>query len=191
LLVDLTRDRSVRAVSEIRKQLAEQPLQVATMVHESVHQLAFNSGLQVRFADNPVWLSEGLAVFFEPITPRSSTLWTKPGLVNGRLHPIFVNSVSNGRVSVSLDSLVGEDDAFLKTESAPAAYAESWALVSYLFKEHPAGMKAYLAAIAAHQPLKQISREDRILEFSQAIGESPGELESAAVSFIQRMRVPR
>ena len=33
---------------------------VATIIHEATHQLAFNSGLQTRFADNPLWLSEGL-----------------------------------------------------------------------------------------------------------------------------------
>ncbi len=76
LLMDLTRDRSIRSASAIRKRLAEQPLQVGTMVHEAVHQLAFNSGLQVRMADNPVWFSEGLALYFEQIVPRSATLWT-------------------------------------------------------------------------------------------------------------------
>ncbi len=32
---------------------------VATIVHECVHQLSYNSGLQVRMADNPIWVSEG------------------------------------------------------------------------------------------------------------------------------------
>ena len=41
---------------------------LATNVHEAVHQLSFNTGLQVRLADNPLWFSEGMAMFFE--TPR-------------------------------------------------------------------------------------------------------------------------
>ena len=36
---------------------------VATIIHEATHQIAFNSGLQRRFADNPLWLSEGLAIY--------------------------------------------------------------------------------------------------------------------------------
>lgn len=191
LLVDLTRDRSVRSVSEIRKQLADQPLQVATMVHESVHQLAFNSGLQVRMADNPVWLSEGLSVYFEPITPRSSTLWTKPGLVNGRLHPIFMNSLRGNQMMVPFGTLVSSDESFLSVDSAPAAYAESWGLVSYLFKQEKAGMRAYLQKIGQHKPLQPLSREERIREFEEAFGKSPDEMQPLTVSFVQRLRVPR
>lgn len=191
LLVDLTRDRSVRSVSEIRKQLAEQPLQVATMVHESVHQLAFNSGLQVRMADNPVWLSEGLAVYFEPITPRSSTLWTKPGLVNGRLHPIFMNSIRGNQMTVPFGTLISSDESFLSADSAPAAYAESWGLVSCLFRQEKAGMKAYLQKIGQHKPLQPLSRQERILEFEEAFGKSPDEMQASTVSFVQRLRVPR
>jgi hypothetical protein len=191
LLVDLTRDRSVRSVSEIRKQLADQPLQVATVVHESVHQLAFNSGLQVRMADNPVWLSEGLAVYFEPITPRSSTLWTKPGLFNGRLHPLFMNSIRGNQMTVPFGTLVSSDESFLSADSAPAAYAESWGLVSYLFKQEKGGMKAYLQTIGQHKPLQPLSREERIREFEEAFGKSPDETQASTVSFVQRLRVPR
>ncbi|HAC89334.1 MAG TPA: hypothetical protein DCF63_01700, partial [Planctomycetaceae bacterium] len=54
---------------------------VATIVHEAVHQLAFNSGLQVRLADNPLWLSEGLAMFFEAPDLQSPQGW-KIGNVN-------------------------------------------------------------------------------------------------------------
>ena len=38
---------------------------VATIIHEATHQIAFNCGLQARFADVPLWVSEGLAVYFE------------------------------------------------------------------------------------------------------------------------------
>ena len=38
---------------------------VATIVHEATHQLAYNCGVQQRFADNPVWVSEGMAMYFE------------------------------------------------------------------------------------------------------------------------------
>ena len=34
---------------------------VATIIHEATHQLAYNSGMQRRYADNPMWVSEGLA----------------------------------------------------------------------------------------------------------------------------------
>ena len=56
---------------------------VATVIHEATHQLAFNSGLQVRFADNPLWVSEGLAIYFETPNLSSSRGWRKIG----GLHP--------------------------------------------------------------------------------------------------------
>ncbi len=36
-----------------------------TIVHEAVHQLAFNTGVHERLADNPQWIVEGLATMFE------------------------------------------------------------------------------------------------------------------------------
>src|SRR5690349_23883131 len=50
---------------EVTRRLSKFPSSVATVVHEAVHQLAFNTGLQVRYADNPMWVSEGLAMYFE------------------------------------------------------------------------------------------------------------------------------
>ncbi|MEZ6032406.1 MAG: DUF1570 domain-containing protein [Planctomycetaceae bacterium] len=82
LLLDLTGDRSIRSRANIRRVLAGKPLQVATVVHEAVHQLSFNTGLQVRMADNPLWISEGLAMYFETPSVRSTWLWSRPGLVN-------------------------------------------------------------------------------------------------------------
>ncbi len=37
----------------------------ATIVHEAVHQLAFNTGVHERLAENPLWLVEGFATMFE------------------------------------------------------------------------------------------------------------------------------
>ena len=38
---------------------------MATIVHEATHQIAFNCGMQQRYADIPLWLCEGMAVYFE------------------------------------------------------------------------------------------------------------------------------
>ena len=40
---------------------------VATVVHEATHQMAFNCGLHTRYADIPVWVSEGIAMYFETL----------------------------------------------------------------------------------------------------------------------------
>ena len=191
LLMDLTRDRSLPSLTAIRKRLADQPLQVATMVHEAVHQLAFNTGLQIRMADNPVWLSEGLALYFEPIAPRSATLWTRPGLVSSRHHPVFVRHSENGTTEIRLRELVSVDKTFLSGDSVATAYAESWGLTSYLFRQQKDGMKKYLTKIARRKPLQRVSPEERVAEFQEAFGKSPDEIERETVSFVRRLRPPR
>ena len=191
LLQDLTRDRSLRSSTAIRKRLADQPLQVATMVHEAIHQLAFNSGLQIRMADNPVWLSEGLALYFEPIAPRSSNLWTRPGLVSGRHHPVFVKNSENGITEIPLRDLLSVDKAFLSADAVAIAYAESWGLTSYLFRQQKDGMKKYLTKISQRKPLQRVSPEERVSEFEDAFGKSADEIERETVSFVRRLRPPR
>ena len=191
LLLDLTRDRSLRSATAIRKRLADQPLQVATMVHEAIHQLAFNTGLQIRMADNPVWLSEGLALYFEPIAPRSSNLWTRPGLVSGRHHPVFVRHSENGATEIPLRDLLSVDNAFLDADTMPTAYAESWGLTSYLFRQQKDGMQKYLTKISQRKPLQRVSPEERVAEFQEAFGKSPDEIERETVSFVRRLRPTR
>ena len=191
LLIDLTRDRSLRSATAIRKLLSDQPLQVATMVHEAVHQLSFNTGLQVRMADNPVWLSEGLALYFEPIAPRSANLWTRPGLVSGRHHPVFVRHSENGATEISIRDLLADDKAFLNADSMATAYAESWGLTSYLFRQQKDGMRKYLTNISRRKPLQKVSPEERVAEFEDAFGKSSDEIERETVSFVRRLRPPR
>ena len=181
LLLDLTRDRSLRSATAIRKRLADQPLQVATMVHEAIHQLA----------DNPVWLSEGLALYFEPIAPRSSNLWTRPGLVSGRHHPVFVRHSENGATEIPLRDLLSVDNAFLDADTMPTAYAESWGLTSYLFRQQKDGMQKYLTKISQRKPLQRVSPEERVAEFQEAFGKSPDEIERETVSFVRRLRPTR
>lgn len=189
LLQDLTRDRSLKAPA-IRKKLAEQPLQLATIVHEAVHQLAFNTGLQVRMADNPVWFSEGLATYFEQVAVKSPQLWSKPGLVNARHHAEFVRTAT-GALSIPLETLLGSEDTFLDSTTVATAYAESWALVYYLHKDHREKLGVYMNSLSRLQPIQRVSPEMRMTIFSQAFGESPGDMEKKMIPVIRKLRVPK
>jgi hypothetical protein len=191
LLLDLTGDRSLRSASTIRKRLADKPLQVATVVHEAVHQLAFNSGLQVRMADNPLWLSEGLAMYFETTSARSSLLWNRPGLVNPRHQPGFMKLLVANQVSGGMKSLIESDTAFLNAAEMPAAYAKAWALTHYLMREEKTGMQKYLHNISQRKPMVGLTAEERTQEFVTAFGKLPDEMEQKLVSYIRRQRVLR
>jgi hypothetical protein len=191
LLLDLTQDRSIRSATAIRKRLAERPWQVATMVHEAVHQLAFNSGLQVRMADNPVWFSEGLALYFEPIVPRALSLWTRPGIVNGRHHPVFMRAAESGKPEITFVDLLQSDKPFVDEQRVAVAYAESWGLTMYLFRQQRDGMKMFATTLSQRKPLQKVSPEQRIQEFQTAFGKSPDQMEAEVVSFVRRLRVPK
>lgn len=191
LLLDLTGDRSIRSAATIRKRLANKPLQVATVVHEAVHQLAFNSGLQVRMADNPLWLSEGLAMYFETTSSRSSLLWNRPGLVNPRHQPAFMKLVEANQVSGGMNTLIESDSAFLNAAEMSAAYARAWALIHYLVREEKSGMQKFLHNIQQRKPMVGLTSEERAQEFLTAFGKLPDEMEQELVSYIRRQRVLR
>ncbi|MBL8811445.1 MAG: DUF1570 domain-containing protein [Planctomycetaceae bacterium] len=189
LLQDLTRDRSLKAPA-IRKKLSEQPLQLATIVHEAVHQLAFNTGLQVRMADNPVWFSEGLATYFEQVAVKSPQLWTKPGLVNARHHAEFVRT-ANASLSIPLETLLSSEDTFLDSTTVATAYAESWALVYYLQKENKEGFGVYMNSLSRLKPIQKVSPEMRLTIFKEAFGASPEEVAKKMIPVIKKLRAPK
>jgi hypothetical protein len=191
LLLDLTRDRSIRTASKIRQRLEEQPLQVATVVHEAVHQLAFNTSLQTRMADNPLWITEGLATWFEPLSPRSGLLWSKPGIVNARHQPAFLKFCTGTTPQIAFRDLIASDSAFLEDDSVAAAYAESWALTTWLIREQPDELSSYLRTIGRHQPLQPESAEGRQTAFQAAFGKTADEMHGDVVSYIRKLRVPR
>ena len=191
LLLDLTGDRSIRSAAAIRKRLSEKPLQVATVVHEAVHQLAFNSGLQIRMADNPLWLSEGLAMYFETTSSKSSMLWSRPGLVNPRHQPAFVKLVNGNSVSGGMNGLIESDSAFLNAAEMGDAYAKSWALTHFLLREEKVGMQKFFDGVAKRKPMVGMTPAERIEEFQKAFGKMPDEMERELVSFMKRQRVSR
>lgn len=191
LVVDLTRDRSLRDLPAVRKSLSDRPLQVATVVHEAVHQLAFNSGLQQRFADFPVWYSEGLSLYFEPPTERSAVLWSRPGQVSARHHPEFMRQVQDDALSLPLADLLVHDQLFQSGDTAVAAYAESWGLVSYLVKKKPAEFAAYAQRLQELRPLRPVTAAERRQMFMEAAGEDPAELAERLIPWVRRLRVSR
>ena len=72
---------SIKEINQMLSQPAAVPL-VATVVHEATHQIAFNCGLQQRYADIPLWLCEGMAVYFEAPDLASTHGWRGIGRVN-------------------------------------------------------------------------------------------------------------
>ena len=92
---------SLREINQMLSQPAAVPL-VATIVHEATHQIAFNCGLQTRFADIPLWLCEGMAVYFEAPDLASTRGWRGIGRVNyPRLDNVSRKSAAAGKKAPS------------------------------------------------------------------------------------------
>lgn len=182
-------ERQMKTRSDLLRELRRNPRQVETVVHEAVHQLCFNRGLMVRYADNPLWLSEGLAVWFETITGRSSTVWSRPGSVSGLYLPVLQRQ--SGTPTVSLQQLISSDEAFRTADQAGDAYAASWALTHYLLNSHREAWFRMVAELQNQVPLTPVPPETRLARFREAFGKSPADLEADLTNHIRRLRAPR
>ena len=156
---------------------------VATIVHEATHQVAFNSGLQVRYADIPFWVSEGIAIYFETPDLSSSKGWRKIGGVN-RVNLVNFRRLLKNREQ-GLETLLAGDQRFRDPAKAADAYAEAWALTYFLLRTRGEDYVKYLQALAQYAPLGEQSADERLAEFKKHFGDDLPKLEA---EFLRYMR---
>jgi len=144
---------------------------VATVIHEATHQIAFNCGLQTRYADIPLWVSEGIAIYFETPDLGSSKGWRTVGAVNQVRLAGFREYLRRGRPGDSLATLIASDERVRDPKRAGDAYAEAWALNYFLIRQHPKQYLNYLKQLSAKEPLIWDEPAERLQEFKQAFGE--------------------
>jgi hypothetical protein len=114
-----------------------------TLVHETAHQLTFNTGILSRAVDVPLSISEGLATYVE--------LW-RPGVKNsigGRNTP-RMRAVQQAGDWIPIGDLLSGDSAF-EPETEQLAYAESWILMHYFLRTsaRQPKLRTYLADLRA------------------------------------------
>ncbi|MGH3452509.1 MAG: DUF1570 domain-containing protein, partial [Haloechinothrix sp.] len=136
----------------------------STMIHETVHQLAFNAGLHSRIGESPQWVVEGLATVLE--APQAA------GRRGGDSGDVRVNRMRFGRFrefvrsrrqAGSLARFVSDDSMF--GSSTLDAYCQAWALSFYLLRNHGPDYVKYLKRIAARDPMKPYPRDERLADF--------------------------
>ncbi len=142
---------------------------LATIVHEATHQLAYNCGFHRRFSDNPLWLAEGLAMFFETPNPKNGQ-WGGPNAVNQLRMPLFRQEFLAGPKKVDIASLVRDDNRLGPERTTLADYAEAWALTYFLVRRHPREFCAYMKRLAEKPPLARDGPEQRLEDFRAAFG---------------------
>ncbi len=139
---------------------------IATIIHEATHQLAYNTGLQTRFADNPMWFSEGLAVFFESPNFSNPSGWKGVGRVN-TVNLARFRRYQQSRPQDSLVTLLSDDLRFRNEATAEDAYAEAWAMTYFLIRTKRKEYFQYMRELSESKPLVQLDRRERIEMFQR------------------------
>jgi Protein of unknown function (DUF1570) len=118
LIFDIRSDPADLAAPETRANLF-------SLVHETAHQLSFNTGLLNAENNVPLCLSEGIATYVE--------LW-QPRVKNA------IGGINRPRLAaledawIPIQELLADDKAFSDPKTVQLAYAESWLLVHHLLK---------------------------------------------------------
>ena len=157
---------------------------VATIIHEATHQIAYNTGLQVRFADVPFWVNEGLAIYFETPDLSSAKGWKNIGGVND-VNLTNFRKLLRDRAAGSLEALLSDDKRFRDSTTAVDAYAEAWALNYFLLKRREQQYVKYLRELATLTPLVEHGAEYRLQLFRKHFGEDLAAIESEFLKFMR------
>ena len=160
---------------------------VSTLVHEATHQMAFNCGMHQRLAAVPLWVSEGVATYFETPDLRSQKGWRGIGGVN---RPRLEQVLGNVRPGMLAD-IVGSDEAFRDPAGALDAYARAWALTSFLASTRKDQFVGYLRKIAAKPPLAEDDAATRNAEFEAAFGQPAEAFEDDVLRHLDRLAAKR
>ena len=159
---------------------------VTTIIHEGTHQLMFNGGLQTRLADLPLWLNEGIAMFFEPPDLKARQGWNGPGRTN---FPRLRDLKTYTRVTSALELLVKDDARFQSDQDTTlAAYAESWALTHFLINRKPAQFGQYLNFLAGKQPQQRSPPGQRLADFKKFFGDDIAKLDEDFIEYVKRLK---
>ncbi|MCC6509334.1 MAG: DUF1570 domain-containing protein [Pirellulaceae bacterium] len=140
-----------------------------TIVHEAVHQLAYNTAVHERLADNPQWIVEGLATMFE-----------EPGVFDARVSSRALESRINAPQLATLRRLLTDPATLEKRwvhlvqsnemfkQDSQSAYALSWGLTFYLAERMSNQYGTYTQHMAKLGKLRQYAAADRARDFSRA-----------------------
>ena len=190
VLYDLTSNgqaSSARTISDVQRRLAKSPASVATAVHEASHQIAFNCGVHTRYADNPLWLSEGLAMYFETPDLTSRRGWRTVGKVSLVRLRQFRDFAAKRRRGDSLHSLIRDSTRLVDPDLAVDAYSEAWALTHFLIRSRGRQYSEFVKKHADRPRLDFDKPEQRVAAFEEGFGPI-NILEKQFLNYVRRLR---
>jgi hypothetical protein len=141
-----------------------------------------------RYADNPVWLTEGMAMYFEAPDLKSRRGWSGIGKVNTARLFRFREFLRTRRQPDSIETLIRDNSRFGDADLAIDAYSEAWALTYFLIRTRIREYSQYLTAISQKLPLRWDDPEDRLAAFESAFGADRAQLNRDFLSFTARLK---
>jgi hypothetical protein len=157
----------------------------STIVHETTHQVAFNTGLHSRIGETPKWVIEGLATMFEAPGIHDSRSGSPMTRINRSRYLWFENYLKHRRRPHSLKDFISTDDMY--ASSTLDAYAEGWALTFFLAETRHTSYGRYLKSLVARNQLLVYTEEERVADFRRAFG-NMRTLESDYVKFYENLK---
>jgi hypothetical protein len=138
-------------------------------LHEAIHQQVFNRGVFQRLAPTPAWFNEGIATGFENEGDRIAG---NPSKVNVRYARLAQRATT-----VSWADVVRDDSAFRGDVLAGEAYTHAWCLHWMLAIGHTEAYRRYVQELGGHEPLQELSEEERLKHFEEVFGKPVAELQ--------------
>ncbi|MDR1140975.1 MAG: DUF1570 domain-containing protein [Planctomycetaceae bacterium] len=142
---------------------------ISAVVHEAVHLVGFSCGMHTRFAPNPLWLCEGLAVFHEVPDSGKRAGWSRTPKPNFRRLSTLKDYLQQNPAE-PLQIIIRNDAPFNNTVTAANSYAIAWGLTYYLAKRRSKEFTAYLKKMQKKTILSEDSPEIRIQDFEECFG---------------------
>jgi hypothetical protein len=154
-----------------------------TVVHEAIHQLAFNAGLHPRVGQNPRWVVEGLATMLEAGALQSTTRDDVDSRINKERCDWFRQYRAQRRKTTIVDLITRDEELFA---AAPLDfYSEAWAFTFYLAESRRPDYVLYLKKIASRDPLAPTyPAAERLADFQAIFGKDPRWVETQFLRFI-------
>jgi len=183
--VDFTRIKAWEArIGAFQDRINRQVVQ-----HEVAHQVLYNIGLHNRkFAANPRWLLEGLAMMFEtPPTAGSSGL----GAIN-QLRLVRWRDLADAKDLPSLRDLITRPELLLPSNpDVEKAYTQAWALTHYLERTKKPKLAAYIAAVRDRREARVYSAQEEMAEFEKAFGRLDADFVRKWEAYIRKLPVKK
>ncbi|MDR0608569.1 MAG: DUF1570 domain-containing protein [Planctomycetaceae bacterium] len=159
---------------------------ISSVIHEAVHLVGFSCGMHTRFAPNPLWLCEGLAVFHEVPDSGKRVGWSRTPKPNFRRLNTLKIYLQRNPVE-PLQTVIRSDAPFNNVATAAESYATAWGLTYYLIKRRPKEFTAYLKKLQEKTILSEDSPEIRIQDFEECFGNNWDKLLKDSVDYLRKL----